>query len=258
MSGRKGSIAVLRPDWPAPASVSALVTSRSGGVSLPPRDTLNLALHVGDQPAHVEQNRHRLQQLLPGGTRLQWLNQVHGTRVFNCTDPASTDVPEADAAIARQAGQGVAVLTADCLPVLFADTGGRCVAVAHAGWRGLQAGVLENVVKQMDVPADEVLAWLGPAIGPCHFEVGEEVREAFLAEAGTDCVAVAACFQACNQGGKWMADLYGLARSRLAAAGVQSVCGGGLCTHCEVSRFYSYRRDGETGRMASLIWLNNT
>ncbi len=236
----------LLPDWPAPARVRALVTTRAGGVSRGPYASMNPADHVGDDPAAVAENRARLRKWLPAEPL--WLNQVHGTAVYRVEQGGSR---EADAAVSRTPGAVCAVLTADCLPVLLCDRAGTVVAAAHAGWRGLAAGVIEATVAAMASPAAELLAWLGPAIGPAAFQVGEEVRAAFLA---VDPDAAAA-FVA-DGPGKWRADLYDLARRRLARVGVMAVYGGGLCTHSDARRFFSYRRDGPTGRMASLVWLD--
>ncbi|MFC5768250.1 peptidoglycan editing factor PgeF [Thauera sinica] len=238
---------LIRPDWPAPAKVHACVTTRAGGMSPPPYDSLNLGAHVGDGEAEVAGNRARLRAVLP--SEPVWLDQVHGIAVAEA-DTAS-GVPTADAAVARHAERVCAVLTADCLPVLFCDEAGTVVAAAHAGWRGLAAGVLEATVARMGVPPASVLAWLGPAIGPHAFEVGGEVRAAFLA----DDPAAAAAFAPGRGRDKWMADLFALARRRLARIGVLRVHGGGLCTHTDAARFYSYRRDGVTGRFASMVWL---
>jgi YfiH family protein len=238
------------PDWPAPASVHSLVTTRAGGVSRGAYASLNLGAHVGDDESAVRENRARLRAQLGSGP--YWLEQVHGVAVVEAK-PASADAApvQADAALAREAGAVCAVLTADCLPVLFCDTAGSVVAAAHAGWRGLLAGVLEQTLEAMGVPGGEVLAYLGPAIGPQAFEVGDEVRAAFLARAPE-----AACaFTPGLAAGKWYADLYTLARQRLAGAGVARIFGGGLCTFSDPARFFSYRRDGVCGRMASLIWL---
>jgi len=235
------------PDWPAPSTVRALVTTRHGGVSEGPWASLNLGAHVGDSDDAVRRNRAILCARLPCAPR--WLEQVHGTVVVDATQHDRAPA-RADASFARQPGAVCAVLTADCLPVLFCDRAGMVVAAAHAGWRGLAAGVLEATVARMQVPAATVIAWLGPAIGPQAFEVGDDVRQAFMAtgrQAG-------AAFAPGVAHGKWMADLYQLARMRLAAIGVEAVYGGGLCTVSD-ARFYSYRRDGVTGRFASLAWL---
>lgn len=251
----------LRPDWPAPANVRACMTTRAGGVSRPPWDSLNPAGHVGDDPAAVAANRTVLRRHLPAEP--MWLNQVHGCGVLECPPhsllPASGgDRGEADAGIARRPGQVCAVLTADCLPVLFCDRAGTVVAAAHAGWRGLAAGVLETTVARMAVPPGEVLVWLGAAIGPDAFEVGDEVREAFVSRHPLAAVAFRPALPGTLDEAprKWLADLYTLARIRLAVAGVGEVYGGGLCTYTDRARFYSYRRDGVTGRMASLVWLD--
>lgn len=251
----------VKPDWPAPANVEAWVTTRSNGVSDSPWDSLNLGTHVGDSPAHVRKNRESMRQQLPQGLRLQWLNQVHGTRVVGVhSDRAAPRRRTADAAAVFDPGCAAVVMTADCLPVFFCDVDGKVAAAAHAGWRGLLDGVLENTVSAMAVPASRLMAWMGPAIGSCHFQVGEEVRAAFLGHPLVfDSVGfMEPAFTRCpDQPGKWMMDIYAVARLRLAAAGVPQVYGGGLCTVCDRSRFFSYRRDGVTGRMASLIYLKS-
>lgn len=236
----------LVPAWPAPANVRALVTTRAGGVSAAPWDSLNLGDHVNDDPAAVAENRRRLRTLLPAEP--VWLRQVHGTV---CVDAAQANAgAEADAALARAPGAVCAVLTADCLPVLLCDEAGTVVAAAHAGWRGLAAGVIESTVRAMGLPGERLVAWLGPAIGPENFEVGDEVRAAFVARDP----AAAQAFVA-GTPGKWYCDIYRLARQRLAALGVRRVAGADFCTVRDGARFYSYRRDGVTGRMASLVWL---
>ncbi|MHB1176288.1 MAG: peptidoglycan editing factor PgeF [Sulfuriferula sp.] len=236
----------LIPDWPAPARVKAFVTTRTGGASSAPYAGLNLGDHVGDDPASVAQNRAFLRTALPAEP--VWLQQVHGIRVLDADgDIAST---EADASVTRRAERVCVVLTADCLPVLFCDVEGNVVAAAHAGWRGLLGGMLEATVAAMHLPGAGVMAWLGPAIGAQAFEVGDEVRDAFIAEQP----AASAAFVAYRPG-KWLADIHALARMRLQRIGVTRIYGGGACTYTEPARFYSYRRDGVTGRMASLIWL---
>ncbi|MHB1245217.1 MAG: peptidoglycan editing factor PgeF [Sulfuriferula sp.] len=236
----------ITPDWPAPARVKALVTTRTGGTSAAPYAGLNLGDHVGDDPANVAQNRTILRAALP--SEPVWLQQVHGIRVLNADgDIAST---EADASVTRRAERVCVVLTADCLPVLFCDVEGNVVAAAHAGWRGLLGGMLEATVAAIHVPGADVMAWLGPAIGAQAFEVGDEVRDAFIAEHP----AASAAFVA-HRSGKWLADIYALARMRLQRIGVTRIYGGDACTYTESARFYSYRRDGVTGRMVSLIWL---
>lgn len=227
----------LKPDWPAPANVRSLVTTRAFG---------NLADHVGDEKSAVAARRAALRQHLPADPF--WLTQVHGQRCV----PAEGGVAgtEADASFARSPGRVCAVLTADCLPILFCDESGSVVAAAHAGWRGLLGGVIEATVAGMAVPAERVLAWFGPAIGPAAFEVGEEVRTAFVSD---DPDAFSAFVVRPN--GKWSCDIYALARLRLARLGVARVHGGGRCTYTETALFYSYRRERATGRMASLIWI---
>lgn len=236
---------LLLPDWPAPASVRACVTTRQGGVSPAPYDSLNLGAHVGDDPHSVVQNRLRLTAhfgILPA-----WLNQVHGVRVVEA-DPSR--VLEADGSWTATPGIACTSMTADCLPALFCNRAGTQVAAAHAGWRGLAAGVLEATVQTFREPSEQVMVWLGPAIGPRRFEVGAEVREAFMAThpQAADAFAPGAA------PGKFLADIYALARIRLAAVGVTAVYGGGLCT-VEDERFFSYRRASVTGRFASLVWL---
>lgn len=235
----------LIPDWPAPAHVRARVTTRAGGVSRPPFDTCNLGDHVDDQPAAVAENRRRLREAL--GIEPAWLRQVHSADVVQAVP---RDVAEADASWSRTPGIACTVLTADCLPVLFCDRDGTRVAAAHAGWRGLAGGVLEATVEALALPGEQLLAWLGPAIGPAAFEVGPEVREAFVATHAEAAVA----FVPSIHPGRYMADLYRLARIRLAACGVTAVYGGGFCTFGD-PRFYSYRRSRSTGRFASLVWL---
>lgn len=236
----------LIPEWPAPPRVRALQTLRSGGVSPAPYDSLNLGDHVGDLPENVTANRARVRSRLPAEPR--WLQQVHGVTVVDGAGLVHTEA--ADGVYSRQAGVVCGVMTADCLPVLFCDTAGSVVAAAHAGWRGLAAGVLENTVAAMGVPAANLMAWLGPAIGPQAFEVGDEVRAAFVA---ADSAAAGAFVS--GHPGKWLADIYALARLRLHACGVGQIFGGGFCTVTDRERFFSYRRDGVTGRMATLIWL---
>lgn len=235
----------LVPDWPASARVNACVTTRVGGVSQPPFDSFNLGDHVEDDPHSVCVNRQRLQAAI--GCAPAWLRQVHGVQVAAAD---AGQILEADASYSVEVGVACAVLTADCLPVLFCDRAGTRVAAAHAGWRGLAGGVLEATVQAMALPAEQLMAWLGPAIGPKAFEVGAEVREAFVA---THPQADAAFVPSLNDG-RFMADLYALARIRLAACGVTAVYGGGFCTLSDPC-FYSYRRAARTGRFASLIWL---
>ena len=225
-----------------------MVTTRVGGVSHAPYDSFNLAIHVGDDPAAVRENRARLRTALVLPAEPLWLKQVHGVAVV---DAARAGIePEADGAFAAQPGTVCAVLTADCLPVLLCNRAGTKVAALHAGWRGLAGGVIEAGVQALGVPGNELLAWLGPAIGPEAFEVGPEVRTAFIQQ---DAQAAQAFRTA--RDGKYLADIYLLARQRLQRLGVAAVYGGGFCTVTDGARFFSYRRDGATGRMASLIWL---
>ena len=234
------------PDWPAPATVCALQTERNGGISLPPWHSLNLGDHVGDDPAHVAHNRGLLAAVVPNEPC--WLKQVHGTRVVDAAAVAPGET--ADAAFSRQVGVVCVVMTADCLPVLFCDRAGTVVAAAHAGWRGLLDGVLEATVAAMQVAPADILAWLGPAIGPSNFEVGPEVRAAFTAYDAGAAVAFVP-----GREGRFLGDLGQLARQRLKSVGVTAVFGGDRCTVNEPDHFFSYRRDGVTGRLASLIWL---
>lgn len=238
----------VKPDWPAPGRVRAVTTTRSGGVSRGAYASMNPADHVGDDPAAVAANRMRLQQVLGLPAPPVWLQQVHRTRVVDAA--SCTDTPEADGAWTCRTGVVCAVLTADCLPLLLCDRDGGCVAAVHAGWRGLEAGVIERAVAAMPVAGADLQAWLGPAISATAYIVGEEVRDAFLAH---DPEAMAAFSPAA--GGGWHADLYRLARQRLRACGVASVYGGAYCSYAEPGRFFSFRRDGVTGRMATLIWL---
>lgn len=241
---------LLRPQWGAPPNVHAACTLRGGGTSAAPFDTLNLGAHVGDDPAAVAANRALVSQALALPAQPAWLTQVHGTRVVDLDAlPPGAEPGEADGAVTRRAGTVLAIGVADCLPVLFASADGQALGAAHAGWRGLAGGVIEATLAALRVPAGQVHAWLGPAIGPAHFEVGDEVRVAFLAaDAGAG-----AAFRA-NQRARWWCDLVALARRRLAAAGVTSVAAAGLCTYERADLCFSYRRDGRTGRMAALLW----
>lgn len=235
----------IEADWPAPAGLRAVFTTRQGGVSTGAHASLNLGGHVGDMPAHVAENRRRLREALALPAEPYWLDQVHGTDVAH----AGLGPREADAAVTSEAGQVLAVMTADCLPVALASRDGRELGLAHAGWRGLASGVLEATVSSMATDPGELRAWLGPAIGPDAFEVGPEVREAFLRQDA----GAATCFRP-SPAGRWLADLAGLARLRLAALGIHEVHGGGPCTHAAAGEFFSHRRDGTTGRMAALLW----
>ncbi len=238
----------LVPDWPAPANVFAGTTTRQGGVSESPYDSLNLGDHVGDNVEAVASNRSLLKQYCDLPAEPVWLKQVHGIEVVDAATVG--DIPVADASFCHESNVVSAVMTADCLPVLLCDQAGSVVAAVHAGWRGLADGVIEATVKDMHVVASKLMAWLGPAIGPKVFEVGGEVRQQFM---DVDPQAVEAFHPAKN--GRWLADIYLLARQRLAGLGIKQVYGGHCCTYTDVERFYSYRRDGVTGRMVSLIWL---
>jgi YfiH family protein len=237
-------------DWRAPAGVRAAFTTRLGGVSAAPWDSFNVAAHVGDAAEAVAANRARLRERLQLPGEPAWLNQVHGAEVVDLdAAPTSAAPMTADAAYTRAANRVCVIMVADCLPVLFASHDGRTIGAAHAGWRGLADGVLENTVRAMGVAPAELSAWLGPAISREHFEVGDDVRDAFMnADSG------AASMFAPNERGRWQADLPGLVRRRLAALNISDVSGGEWCTFADRARFYSHRRDGKGGRMAALIW----
>ena len=236
----------LIPDWPAPKNIRALQTTRHGGVSSAPYDSLNLGDHVGDAPLAVERNRMLFNKLLP--TEPVWLKQVHGVAVADAAQAACW--PEADACVSAHPGAVCVIMTADCLPVLLCNDSGTVVGAAHAGWRGLCDGVIEQTVHAMKVPPATLMAWLGPAIGAQAFEVGDEIRAAFVAAQPQAASAFVP-----GQAGKWLADIYQLARLRLQALGITRIYGGGLCTYTDSARFFSYRRDGVTGRMGTFIWL---
>lgn len=235
----------LKADWPAASHVYAATTLRSGGVSTAPYESWNMGLHTGDNPQHVQQNRQRLG--LP--TEPFWLQQVHGQRVIEAEQHEQT-LQEADAAYTRAGNTICAVMTADCLPVLFCDAKGQQVAAVHAGWRGLAAGILDNTVRQFNAAPETLLAWLGPAISQSAYEVGDEVRQVFT----TYDAEMATAFKAGKKNHWWM-DIYALARLNLARLGVEQVYGGNACTYNEKEKFFSFRRDGETGRMVSVIWF---
>ncbi|MBU6508981.1 MAG: peptidoglycan editing factor PgeF [Gammaproteobacteria bacterium] len=238
----------ITPDWPAPATVRAVSTTRSGGVSKGAYASFNLGAHVGDDPRAVAENRLFLRSELNLSREPRWLKQVHGGRVVNLT---GGEVREpCDAAVARSAGEICVIMTADCLPVLFCDRRGETVAAAHCGWRSLTAGILENTLAAMRVPSEEILAWLGPAIGPDVYQVGDDVRAALTAEQPE----AEQAFEP-QRPGRWLCDLCQLASQRLRRAGVTHIYGGGFCTYSDRERFFSYRRDGECGRMANLIWI---
>jgi YfiH family protein len=245
-----GELAFIQPNWPAPKNVRAIQTTRQGGFSQAPYDSFNLAMHVGDDAMTVAKNRQLLTPYLP--SEPVWVNQVHGVTVIDAA--TSTCLEDADASIARQKNVVCVTMTADCLPLLMCDENGTVVAAAHAGWRGLCDGVIEATIQKMSVQPAEILVWLGPAIGSESFEVGEDVRQAFLAhDAQAEKV-----FKKLNAE-KWLCDLYALAKQRLNALGVQRIYGASMndnfCTFQQQNQFFSFRRDKTTGRMASLIWL---
>ena len=237
----------IKPDWPAPANVNAWQTTRLGGVSLSPYDSLNVGAHVNDNAMHVANNRQRLSAYVP--TEPVWLNQVHGIRVINAAE--SRCIEDADASYAIQSNVVCVTMTADCLPVLLCDQSGTMVAAIHAGWRSLCGGVIEATIKEMQLPTKTMMAWLGPAIGQEAFEVGSEVREKFMDQ---DKSAEKAFVP---NGSQWLGDLYLIATQRLQALGVHAIYGEKLCTYSNPNQFFSFRRDGKTGRMASIIWLSD-
>ncbi len=241
----------FRPDWPAPPNVKALQTTRLGGISQAPYDTLNLGDHVQDNPIHVAHNRQLLSDFVP--SEPVWLNQVHGTRVIDAA--LSSCIESADAAFTQKKEVVCVTMTADCLPVLVCDTQGTIVAAIHAGWRSLCDGVIEQTIQTMlaqrpELAPTQLMAWLGPAIGPQAFEVGEEVRAQFIAK---DSHAESA-FVASSE--KWLGNLSMIARQRLRLLGIEAVFGGNECTYSNSEKYFSFRRDGVTGRMATLIWLS--
>lgn len=242
-------MSVIWADWPAPPNIKALCTTRQGGVSLAPFDQLNLGDHVGDDPQAVSENRQLLLNSLSLVKPAQWLKQVHGVDVVEAC--SNQQIRQADACYTTEYGVGCVIMTADCLPVLFTNRSGNQVAAAHAGWRGLAAGVLEQTLSHFDDPS-EVMVWMGPAIGPDAFEVGQEVVDHFVDDLDQSHVAFK---PSPAHKERWMADIYQLARLRLNRAGVQQIFGGGLCTYSDADRFFSYRRQAKTGRMASLIWI---
>jgi hypothetical protein len=240
----------IYPDWPVPPFVKALTTTRDGGFSLGPYASFNLSARTGDDPAHVRSNRELLREAAQLPSEPLWLSQVHGKRIIDAFEAGPGE--EADGCITSTPGVVCAVLTADCLPIFLCDRRGSRVGVLHAGWRGLAAGIIEEGLRKMQVPTGNMLAWLGPAIGPSAYEVGEDVRQAFVAQ---DPKAEAAFTPVPGRRDFWFADMYGLAHKRLRDQGVHDIHGGLRCTYRERNLFYSYRRDGGCGRMASLIWL---
>lgn len=248
-------IVSLAPRWPDLPRVRAFVLTRSGGVSAPPYASLNLAQHVDDDAAAVLANREAVAAWLPGEPRMQWLNQVHGTQVLDLTgeEPDTGAAMEADGLVTRVPGLACCVLTADCLPIFLVSEQSDEVALVHAGWRGLAGGIVERAIARMKTSPGQVRAWFGPAIAACHFEVGDEVRAAFLASNA----GLADCFHEASAPGKYMANLYAIAEHKLLALGVSAVSGGEHCSYCDRDRFYSYRRDGRTGRNLSIIYLQS-
>lgn len=243
----------ITPNWPAPKTIKAYSTTRKGGFSEGIYASLNLGLHVDDDLDTVKRNRSLLQTELHLPTEPVWINQVHGIYVLQADQTSSLSDKTADASYTRQSNIVCTVLTADCLPILLCDHNASCVAAIHAGWRGLAAGVIEQTIKTMHIPGSELLAWLGPAIGPEAFEVGDEVKQQFCA---VD--PAAECTFKPSKNNRWLADIYSLAKQRLVQCGVTAVYGGEYCTYSDTERFFSYRRDGKTGRMASMIWIENS
>ena len=247
---------LLRPDWPAPDTVLAAVTTRSGGCSVGEFAGLNMALHVGDTENSVRLNRKFAADTFAPDAQFQWLRQVHGNEPAIVFQPG--EAPEADSLISSVPGIVLCVLTADCLPVFVCNRAGDEVGIIHAGWRGMSAGIIENTLAAMQSKPEDLLIWLGPAIQSCHYEVGEDVRQAFL-DCATDTreqQQLKAAFAPLANQGKYHADLPQIARNKLHRLGATSISGGTHCTHCDASRFYSHRRDGPCGRMANLICIN--
>jgi len=243
----------IKPDWPAPPNVHAVISTRLGpGISIPPYDRFNLGSRCGDDPAAVEQNRSSLREALNLPNTPVWLRQVHGTTVYKIDKISLDTEPEADAAVTSLPNRICAVLTADCLPLLVCARNGTEVAAIHAGWRGLCAGVIESCIRQMHTNPANLLVWLGAAIGPAVYEVGQEVRAAFLAQAAQADIAFKP-----TRPDHWLCDLYLLAKQRLSMLGIENVYGGDFCTFSDSTRFFSHRRDGQSGRLASLIWIRS-
>lgn len=244
---------IIIPEWPAPARVKAISTTRLGGQSQTPYNSFNLAQHVGDDSETININRASLKQLAGYPDEPRWLQQVHGSAIVDAG--AVNGLVEADASFTTATHATCVVMTADCLPVLFCDKQGQAVAAAHAGWRGLAAGVLEatlqRLCRELSCPTSQILAWFGPAIGPQAFEVGDEVREAFIAQHDVSSAFIS------NRAGHWLMDIYAVARQRLTVAGVENISGGQYCTYTDQQQFFSYRREATCGRMASLIWLQD-
>jgi YfiH family protein len=241
----------IYPDWPAPVHVKAVTTTRNGGFSVGAYASFNLSNLVGDEPGSVKRNRALLREVLKLPAEPIWLTQVHGTRVIDAFDAGPGE--EADGCVTGTGGVVCAVLTADCLPVLLCDRRSTRIAALHAGWRGLAAGIIEEGLRRIHVPPANLMAWLGPAIGPSAYEVGDDVRNTFI---GLDKEMAGSFTPVPNRPGHWLADLYDIARRRLRSQGVHDIHGGLRCTLRERNLFYSHRRDGNCGRMASLIWLD--
>jgi len=252
-------MSIIIPDWQIPENIKTLITTRQGGVSKPPFDSFNLAEHVEDNAYDVQCNRHKLLTCLPAAPF--WLNQVHSNRVVDAAGVRSVAGMDADGSYTIEADQVCAVMTADCLPLLICNRQGTAVAAVHAGWRGLLNGIIEQAVNKVlsavQCQSEDLLVYLGAAIGPEKFEVGEDVRRAFLQRA-SDKKKSQYCFTAIDSlPSKYLADIYQLARIRLQQQGVENISGGNYCTYTDQNTFFSYRREGKTGRMASLIWLEN-
>jgi YfiH family protein len=245
----------IQPNWPAPPNVRAASTLRTGGISREPYDSFNLAAHVGDETQAVTENRRLLKAALRLPAEPTWLEQIHGDSVAEASaqNECAMRPPRADASVARSAGRVCAILAADCLPVLFCSRDGDRVAAAHAGWRGLAAGVLDTTVGSLGLPGSKLIAWMGPAISQQAYEVGDDVRIAMLARDS----GFASAFTP-NARGRWQCDLYQLARRNLEQLGVKAIYGGGYCTYDDADRFYSFRRDGQCGRMATLVWMTES
>ena len=240
---------LISPEWPVPLNVKAIITTRKGGISQNNYASFNIAQHVEDNPEHVLSNRSKLRKLLP--SEPVWLSQVHGNRVIQANPNTSQNI-EADATVTHQPNVVLSIQTADCLPVLLCNQQGTVIGACHAGWRGLANDIIENTIREMQCAPETIIAYLGPAIGSEKFEVGEEVKQVFV---NKHSLAASAFVQASAT--KWLADIYGLAKIRLSAMGVNNIYGGNFCTFTDEARFFSYRRDKQTGRMASLIWLTN-
>lgn len=243
----------IQPSWPAPKNVCAVTTTRLKGNSLHPYTSFNLALHVGDDPEHVQSNRKLLSEQLNLASEPVWLQQIHSNKVVSLTEEQLSDIPTADASVTVSANRVCTIMTADCLPILICNQRGTLVAAIHAGWRGLSKGILEATVQAIPEQRFQLLAWLGPAIGPEVYEVGQDVLESFT---NHDPKTITAFKAKPNAHNKWLANMYLLARMRLEALGLTAIYGGDYCTFTDDEHFYSFRRDGITGRMATLIWLS--